>query len=64
MFTAVDYVVPEPGQSLLEAYNRWRDAADAKVCCDYAVHVCVTWWSDKVAEEMETLAKERGMFFS
>ena len=30
------------------------------VCCDYAFHVAVTWWNDEVAEEMETLVKEKG----
>jgi len=56
-----DYVLPDPGESLLDAYNRWRDVADTKACCDYALHVCVTSWSNKVAEDMETLAKERGV---
>lgn len=31
-----------------------------KVCCDYAFHIGVTWWSDQVSQEMETLAKEKG----
>jgi len=57
---AVDYVIAEKGQSLLDAYNQWRDVADAKACCDYGLHVCITWWSDKVAEEVEILAKDKG----
>jgi dihydroorotase-like cyclic amidohydrolase len=60
LFVSVDYVVPEPGKSLIDAYNKWRDWADGKVCCDYSLHVCVTSWSDKVAEEIEILAKEKG----
>ena len=56
----VDFVIPQKGESLLEAYEKWRGWADAKVCCDYALHVAVTWWSDKVAEEMEILTKEHG----
>ena len=31
------------------------------VCCDYGFHVAVTWWSEEVGEEMEVLAKEKGM---
>ncbi|CAH1240880.1 DPYS [Branchiostoma lanceolatum] len=32
-----------------------------KVCCDYSFHMAVTWWNDKVGEEMETIVKERGV---
>lgn len=60
-FFSVDFVIPQKGESLLEAYEKWRGWADAKVCCDYALHVAVTWWSDKVAEEMATLAKDHGI---
>ena len=59
-YFSVDFVIPQKGESLLEAYEKWRGWADAKVCCDYALHVAVTWWSDKVAEEMEILTKEHG----
>lgn len=44
----VDFALPQRGESLVEAYHRWRSWADPKVCCDYALHVGVTWWSDKV----------------
>jgi dihydropyrimidinase len=56
----VDFVIPQKGQSLLEAYDQWRAWADPKVNCDYSFHVAVTWWSDKVAEEMEVLTKAKG----
>ena len=58
---SVNTVIPEPGKSLVEAYDKWRDMADEKVCCDFSLHICVTGWSDKVAEEMELLTKEKGM---
>ena len=32
------------------------------VCCDYGLHVAVTWWSADVAEEMGTLVREKGDF--
>ncbi|KAB5532987.1 hypothetical protein PHYPO_G00126360 [Pangasianodon hypophthalmus] len=57
----LDFVITRKGTSLLEAYDRWRKIADAKVCCDYSLHVAVTWWDDSVKREMETLVRERGV---
>lgn len=42
------HVLPEKNESLLDAYEKCRSHADAKTCCDYALHVAVTWWSPKV----------------
>ena len=44
----IDFVLPRPGESLLEAYERYRTNADEKVCCDYALHVAITSWNPKV----------------
>uniref|UniRef100_A0A3Q3XCQ9 Amidohydrolase-related domain-containing protein n=1 Tax=Mola mola TaxID=94237 RepID=A0A3Q3XCQ9_MOLML len=57
----LDFVIPQRGKSLLEAYDCWRGTADAKVCCDYSLHMAVTWWSDQVKEEMRTLTEEKGI---
>ncbi|XP_031835447.1 collapsin Response Mediator Protein isoform X2 [Nomia melanderi] len=57
----IDFVIPKKDESLLEAYDRYRETADQKVCCDYALHVAVTSWSPKVKEEMETLVKSHGI---
>ncbi|KAL8614303.1 hypothetical protein ACOMHN_007641 [Nucella lapillus] len=57
----MDFVLEQHGVSLLEAYDKWRGWADEKVCCDYSLHVAVTWWGDQVAQEMETLTKEKGV---
>ena len=48
----IDFVIPTKGESLLAAYKRWRGWADPKVCCDYALHMAVTHWSDAVAQEL------------
>ncbi len=56
----IDFAIPNPGQSLLEAYDNWRGWAE-KAACDYSFHVAVTWWSEQVAEEMGILARERGV---
>lgn len=54
-------MLPKKGESLLEAYHNWRQKADEKVCCDYGLHVAVTWWSDSVKEEMKILCREHGV---
>lgn len=61
--SVVDFVIPQKGESLLDAYEKWRGWADAKVCCDYGLHVAVTWWADQVAKEMEVLSSEKGRIF-
>lgn len=57
----IDFVIPQKGQSLLEAFKQWKEWADPKVNCDYSFHVAVTWWSDKVSEEMGILTKNYGV---
>lgn len=59
--TIIDFVIPAKDQSLLEAYDQWRERADAKVCCDYGLHAAVTSWTDSTAKHMEILAKEKGI---
>ena len=56
----VDFVLDGKGVPLLDAYDKWRAWADEKVCCDYGLHVAVTWWGPNTASEMETLVKEKG----
>lgn len=54
-------MLDQKGVPLLDAYDKWRNWADNKVCCDYGLHVAVTYWNDNVAKEMEVLSKERGL---
>ncbi|XP_014247199.1 dihydropyrimidinase-like isoform X2 [Cimex lectularius] len=56
-----DFALPSKGESLLDAYEKVRNNADGKACCDYSLHVGVTWWSDKVMEEMEALCNNNGV---
>ncbi|MDN0077662.1 dihydropyrimidinase [Crenobacter sp. SG2303] len=56
----IDFVIPDPKQPLMEAYNLWRERAQ-KAAADYAFHVAITWWDDSVHRDMETLVKEHGV---
>lgn len=56
----IDFVIPSPQQSLMEAYNTWRGWAE-KACADYSFHVAVTWWGEGVAEDMGRLVNEEGI---
>ncbi|XP_010149453.1 PREDICTED: dihydropyrimidinase-related protein 3-like, partial [Eurypyga helias] len=57
----MDHVVPEPESSLAEALERWREWADGKACCDYALHVDIPRWSDRVRQELHTMVQEKGV---
>lgn len=58
----VDHVIPEPGSSLMEAYDQWKQWADEKASCDYSLHVDITHWNDSIKQEVDTLIKEKGSF--
>ncbi|XP_061402678.1 dihydropyrimidinase-like [Musca vetustissima] len=59
--TIIDCVFPDKSESLVEAYDTWRAWADPKVCCDYALHVGLTWWSKSVSSEMKIMCEELGV---
>lgn len=44
----IGHVLPDKETSLVDAYEKCRALADPKACCDYALHVGITWWAPKV----------------
>ncbi|XP_068177223.1 dihydropyrimidinase-related protein 1 [Antennarius striatus] len=57
----IDHVTPEPGASLLEAFESWQEAADKKACCDYSMHVDIPQWNEAVKDELKLLVHEKGI---
>jgi dihydropyrimidinase len=55
----VDFCLPAPKQSLLEALQMW-DNKTSKAACDYSFHMAITWWSKQVFEEMASVV-DRGI---
>ncbi|MEQ1940476.1 dihydropyrimidinase [Mesorhizobium sp. CN5-321] len=47
----VDFCLPAPQQSLLEALQMW-DNKTSKAACDYSFHMAITWWGKQVFDEM------------
>ena len=55
----VDFCLPEPKQSLLEALQMW-DNKTGKAACDYSFHMAITWWDKQVWDEMAEVV-DRGI---
>lgn len=51
----IDFVIADKGESLDSAYKRWRDKADGKVACDYALHCAITEWNDNTPQQMKSM---------
>lgn len=56
----IDFVIPNPQQSLIEAYQIWREWA-RKSAADYSFHMAITWWDESVKRDMGTLVQQEGI---
>jgi dihydropyrimidinase len=55
----VDFVLPGQGQGLIDATQMWHNKS-GRANCDYSYHMAVTWWGEKVFEDMKTVV-DRGI---
>ncbi|MXN64786.1 dihydropyrimidinase [Stappia sp. GBMRC 2046] len=55
----VDFCLPSPNQSLLEALAIWQQKSSL-ACADYSYHMAITWWSEQVFNEMAEVV-DRGI---
>jgi dihydropyrimidinase len=56
----VDFILPTPGQSLLEAMQMWHNKS-TRAHCDYSFHMAITWWGEQVWKEMATIVQDKGI---
>ena len=56
----VDFVLPNPGESLIDGLKRW-DNKSTRANCDYSFHMAVTWWGEQVFNEMKTVIDTHGI---
>ncbi|MEY4305542.1 MAG: dihydropyrimidinase [Pseudomonadota bacterium] len=52
----VDFVLPGQGQGLMDAAKMWHNKS-GRAHCDYSYHMAITWWGQKVWEDMELSVK-------
>eukprot|EP01083_Nonionella_stella_P260569 888278_1 len=57
----IDFIIPGRDESLLEAYEKWRQWADPKVNMDYALHMAIVRWDKQIHNEMEILVNKYGV---
>ena len=56
----IDFVNPDPGVDLVDAWRQWREWAEKSVA-DLSFHVAVTWWDDSVSAAMGEQVRDYGV---
>jgi dihydropyrimidinase len=56
----VDFVLPAPGQGLLDGLQMWHNKS-GRANCDYSYHMAITWWGEKVFDDMKAVVAEQGI---
>jgi dihydropyrimidinase len=58
----MDFAIPAPGQSLVDAYKNYRYTKATKACADYGLHMGITAWDNKTSpKEVEELTTKYGI---
>jgi len=55
--TIIDFVTPNKGESLINAFKKRKLTADSKVCIDYSLHMGLSEVNDNVINEMADVVK-------
>lgn len=56
----IDFCIPAPGTSLLDALADWRQKS-AKSPVDHTYHMAITSWGDRTAAEMREVVEKHGI---
>eukprot|EP00094_Tigriopus_californicus_P000025 TCALIF_00025-PA protein Name:"Similar to DPYS Dihydropyrimidinase (Homo sapiens)" AED:0.05 eAED:0.05 QI:11/0/0/1/0.8/0.83/6/0/1031 len=54
----IDFIIPQKGEKLADAYKKWKTWAEEKVCCDYSFHMAITHWDESVRKDMRLMSTE------
>lgn len=54
----VDFATQNKGESLKEALDNWHKKADGESSCDYAFHLAISDWNEKVSEELSQVVAD------
>ena len=52
----IDFALPAPGQGLMDALGMWHNKS-GRASCDYSYHMAVTWWGEKVFDDMKAVTE-------
>ncbi len=52
----VDFILPGQGQGLMDAATMWHNKS-GRASCDYSYHMAITWWGEKVWQDMDLSVK-------
>jgi dihydropyrimidinase len=59
--TIVDFATPDPGQSLLAAFETWRRKAEGRAVVDYGFHMALRGLGEATLAEMARLTRDEGV---